>query len=87
MPSIEPSDLVIPFTDDYSVIPSTEKLHCDSFYKTLEPCHSVDRELHCDSFYKGLHCDSRCNGSCTGSDIVNPSTEDCIVIPSIESYM
>ena len=26
-------------------------------------------------------------GPCTGTDIVNPSTKDCIVIPSIESYM
>ena len=50
MPSMEPLDLVIPVKDDYIVIPCTEdcivipyQLHCDSFYKTLEPCHSVYR--------------------------------------------
>ena len=58
MPSMEPLDLVIPVKDDYIVIPCTDQLHCDSFYRTLEPCHSVYRELHCDSFYRGLHCDS-----------------------------
>ena len=57
MPSMEPLDLVIPVKDDYIVILCTEQLHCDSFYRILEPCHSVYRELHCDSFYRGLHCD------------------------------
>ena len=57
MPSMEPLDLVIPVKNDYIVIPCTEQLHCDSFYRTLEPCRSVYRELHCDSFYRGLHCD------------------------------
>ena len=56
VPNYAPS-AVIPVKGDYIVIPCTEQLHCDSFYRTLEPCHSVYRELHCDSFYRGLHCD------------------------------
>ena len=67
MPSIELLDLVIPFTEDYIVIPFTKD------------CIVIPHQLHCDSFYRGLHCDSLYKGSCTGSDIVNPSAEDCIV--------
>ena len=75
MPSIELLDLVIPSTKNYFVDPSTED------------CIMIPYQLHCDSFYRRLHCDSLYRGCCTRSDIASPFAVDCIVIPSIESYM
>ena len=103
MPSIQPLDLVIPFKNDYIVIPCTENdivilsiellnlgIRSTENYIVIlfiKDCIVIPYQLHCDSFYRGLHCNFLYRGSCTGCDIVNLFTKDCIGIPSIESYM